>query len=287
MSSTGAAHPRLSGMKFLVEEVLSSGPKDTVMRIGDQGDLGKAYALKIIKREEPADDVLLDHARAAVEASAKLGHPAALRYYDFRIKKKFFVIVERAEVLMEFVDGQSLDKIEGLEVGPCVLIFHQLAAGLAHMHRRAVRHGDLKPSHVLLSRSGHVKTFGYGLNLVKDRSGGRGTPQYMAPEQMKGNVIDEKTDLYNLGATMYHVATGRPANVGGRAAGEGGKIPLPTALNHKIPSRLNNLIVACLQSNPHKRPEGAFNVEQELKAIAEELALNEGMLRGIASGRSQ
>lgn len=281
MSTTG---PKLSSMKFMVEGVLDSTGEGTVVRIGDQNDLAKPYALKIIKREGPEDDAELDRAQAAVEASAKLGHPAALRYYDFRIKKKFFIIPDRGELLMEFVDGRSLDKFETLEVGPGTLVFRQLAAVLNHMHRRGVRHGDVKPSHVMLTNGGQVKTLGYGLNLLKNRSVKRGTNQYMAPEQMKGNVIDEKTDLYNLGATMYQLLTGRPANVGGRAMGEGGKIPLPTALNPKISSKLNNLIVACLQSNPHKRPEGAFNVEQELNGLIKEMGLDDDSLRGLARG---
>lgn len=279
MSATG---PKLSSMKYMVEGVLDSEGEGTVVRIGDQNDLAKPYALKLMKREGPESDAELDRARAAVEASAKLGHPVALRYYDFRLKKKFLVIPDRGELLMEFVDGRSLDKLKTLEVGPATLIFRQLAAVLGHMHRRGVRHGDLKPSRVMLSHSGQVKTLGYGLNLLKDKTVKRGTPQYMAPEQMNGNVIDEKTDLYNLGATMYQLLTGRPANVGGRAMGEAGKIPMPTALNPKISSKLNNLIVACLQSNPHKRPEGAFNVEQDLNGLVKEMGLDESSLRGLA-----
>lgn len=279
MSTTG---PKLAGMKFRVEGVLDSEGEGTVVRIGDQNDLAKPYALKVIKCEGAESAAELDRARAAVEASAKLGHPAALRYHDFRIKKKYVVVPDRGELLMEFVDGRSLDKIEGLEVGPATLIFRQLAAVLNHMHRRGVRHGDLKPSHVMLSRAGQVKTLGYGLNLLKNRNVKRGTTRYMAPEQMKENVVDEKTDLYNLGATIYQVLTGRPANVGGRAVGEGGKIPMPTALNPKVSGKLNNLVVACLQSNPHKRPEGAFNVEQELNGLIQEMGLDDGSLRGLA-----
>ncbi len=156
---------------------------------------------------------------------------------------------------MEFVDGQSLDAMGTLEVGPGVLIFHELAAVLAHMHRRGVIHGDLKPGHVLLSKTGQVKTLGYGRTWSRTPPPtGRGTPEHMAPEQLKAGTVDERTDLYNLGATIYHIMTGRPANTGSRAMGEGGKIPLPTALNSKIPTKLNNLIVACLQSNPDQPP---------------------------------
>jgi len=169
-------------------------------------------------------------------------------------------------VLMEYVDGQALDRVENLEVGPAVLIFHQIAAALAHLHRRGVLHGDLTPGHVLLSRGGQVKVLGYGRNLARE----------------KAATLDEKADLYQLGATMYRVLNGRPA----RAAGEGGKMSTPTALNPQVPARLNNLVVACLQSNPHKRPEGAFNVEQELKALADEMGLDPTSLRGLARGQA-
>jgi serine/threonine-protein kinase len=278
MTSDGT--PKLAGMKYLVESILSTGEKDTVMRIGDQGDLGKPYALKIIRREDKSDDVRLACARAATEASPKMGHPALLRYYDFRLRKAWFVVVKRGELLMEFVDGQSLDQIKGLKVHHYALIFRQVAAAVAHMHRRGVRHGDIKPSHIMVSKGGQVKVLGYGLSIVRehDKESPLGTKAYMAPEQSKGRALDEKTDIYNLGATMYHVLTGRPFPR--RDDGEG-KAPAPAAVNHSIPIDLSNLVVNCLSSHPPKRPDDMTIVRDRLEAVVKVFGVDDGELKGL------
>ncbi len=280
--------PKLSGMKYLVESILSTDGNSTVMRIGDQGALGKPYALKILKREGPEDDYPIDLARAAAEASPKLGHPAILRYHDYRVKRTLLFQVSRAELLMEYVAGSSLDKIANLKVGPGILIFRQVAAALAHMHRRGVLHGDLTPANVLLSRTGQVKVAGYGLSLATARPQGkqgplpRGTKPYQAPEQAKDDTLDEKTDLYNLGATMYHALTGKPP-AARRPDGDVVKLTTPSAVNPKITPALNNLIVALLQAQPGKRPDDMFGVEQQLEAMAQEQGLDDESLKGLAA----
>jgi eukaryotic-like serine/threonine-protein kinase len=279
------ASPRISGMKFHVEAILNTGPHDTVMRIGDQRDMSKPYAMKIVKREGPEQDVDLGRARAAFEASAKMGHPAILKYHDHRLCKKYLIIPDRAELLMELVEGKSLDRLEGLKVGHWALIFRQVAAALAHMHRRGVRHGDMKPSKAMLSASGQVKVLGYGLSIVreKDKTAELGTRMYMAPEQRKEKVIDDQTDVYNLGATMYHVLTGQPAR---RGEGEG-KASTPMALNPQISTGFNALIMKCLQSSPGKRPESMYQVQQELDGIVEDLKRTDNDLRGLSREKGE
>src|SRR5207253_8052863 len=80
-----------------------------------------------------------------------------------------------------------------------------------HMHRRNVYHADLKPGNVMLSKTGGVKIIDYGLAWIKGESKGRvqGTPEYMAPEQARNQMVNERTDIYNFGATMYRLLTWR------------------------------------------------------------------------------
>lgn len=279
MASDGA--PKLSGMKYLVETILSTGEKDTVMRIGDQGNLGKQYALKFVKRESKEDDVAIDCARAAAESSPKLGHPAILKYHDFRLRKAWLILVQRGELLMEYVEGKSLDQLKDLKISHWALIFQEVAAAVAHMHRRGVRHGDIKPSHVMLGRNGQVKVLGYGLSAVRERNKDAllGTKAYLAPEASKEKVLDDRTDIYSLGATMYHLLTGQPV---GRQ-GEGGKMATPTALNPRVPVDLNNLVVTCLSSTPAKRPEGMYDVQVRLDALVKSLHAESSSLKGLAA----
>ena len=219
------------------------------------------------------------------EASAKVGHPAILKYHDHRLCKKFLIIPDRAELLMELVEGKSLDQLKGLKVGHWALIFRQVAAALAHMHRRGVRHGDMKPTKAMLSTSGQVKVLGYGLSIVReaDKAAELGTRTYMAPEQQKEKVIDDQTDIYNLGATMYHVLTGRTAR---RGEGEG-KASTPMALNPQISTEFNNLIMKCLQSSPAKRPESMYQVQQDLDGIVTGLKRTDEDLKGLARDKGQ
>lgn len=275
------AAPKLATMKYLVESVLCTGDRDTVMRIGDQKDFGKPYALKVVKREEAADDVRIACARAAAEASPKLGHPAALRYHDFRVRKAWLVVTKRAELLMEFVEGRSLDRLKGLKVPAWAVIFREVAAAVAHMHRRGVIHGDLKPSHVMLSKAGQVKVLGYGLNLVqlKEKGVALGTKVYMAPEQARERTIDEKADVFGLGAVMYHLLTGRP--FARREEGDG-KAAAPAAINREVPAELSNLVVSTLSGQREKRPEDMTVVRDRLEAIARGLGADEGLLKGLA-----
>jgi serine/threonine-protein kinase len=277
--------PQLAGLKFLVEAMLDTEGAGKVVRIGDQNQPGRRYALKFISREGPEDDVDLARAKAACQASAKLGHPVPLKYHDFRLKRKFvFFGPGRGELLMEFVPGKAIDALPDLSLDQLVLIFQKVASGLAHMHRRDVRHGDLAPRRVLLTRTGDVKLLGYGLTLVPGplREQYKGERRYMAPEQIRGKILGDRTDVYSLGAVMYHQMTGQPANVGGRAKGDVEKIPLPTRLNPAIPASLNNLLVACLQSDPPKRPETMYEVSQKLDAIVEEMGLEPSLLKGAA-----
>lgn len=281
MSGTSSDdRPQLSGMKFLVESIVKTDDTGTVMLIADQGQLGRRYALKVIKRADESSDVHLALAKAACEASAKLGHPVPVKYHDFQSRKKWFR-TDRGELLMEYVPGKSLDQLEDLSLDQLVLIFQKVAAGLAHMHRRGVRHGDLSPKHVMLTKAGEVKILGYGLTLVSGplREQYKGTRLYQAPEQIRGKILGDRSDIYALGALMYHLMTGQPANIGGRAKGDVEKITLPTRLNPAISASLNSLLVACLQSDPPNRPETMYEVSRRLDAIVQEMNLDSSLLK--------
>ncbi len=280
--------PRLAGMKYFLESILRTDSDGTVMLIGDQNAMGKHYALGIIKREGPDDDIKIEVARARVEASTKANHPNVLKYYDLRIKRKFFRI-DRAEVLMEYVSGKSLDQLEDLTLDQLILVFSKIAAALAHLHRREVRHGNLDPVHVTISRTGGVKLGGYGLSMLPPQylQSMPGNRAYQAPEQIRGKLLTQQSDIYALGALMYHLATGRPANVGGRAKGEVEKIPLPTRLNPGITAELNDLLVTCLQHHPPKRPESMYAVSQTLEEILKSKGIDESDLQGVAGPSAQ
>src|SRR4051812_37516813 len=194
--------PKLSGMKYRVVNELGAGAGSKIFLISDKTAGGKRYALKIVRKNEPEEDIYIQQAKTEYEAAQKLNHPAIAKIYDFRQKKKWFKVTG-AELLMEYVDGKSLDEVEAPELGQLVLIFSHVASALAHMHRRGVFHGDMKPHNIMLSKTGQVKLIDFGTAWIRgqDKNRIQGTPQYMAPEQAVEKTVDEKTDIYNFGAT--------------------------------------------------------------------------------------
>jgi len=261
---------------------LGTGAGSTILQIADRTRGGKRFALKVVKRQDADDDIYIAQALTEFEASKKLNHPNIARVYDCRTKRTLLLKVVSVELLVELVEGKTLDEIELPKLSKLVLIFIQVADALVHMHRRGVFHADLKPSNIMVSTSGQVKLIDFGTAWLKGEEKGRiqGTPQYIAPEQVTDKVVNEKTDMYNFGATMYRMLTGRYANPDGPRIGDlsTGKVIPPVQLNPKVPSGLNALVVACLYVNPARRPDGMYAVRQRLSEVAQSLGLAESDL---------
>jgi len=273
--------PKLSGMKYRVVNQLGTGAGSTILLISDKTSGGKRYALKVVRKQDPEDDVYVQQALTEYEAAKKLNHPAIAKVFDCRLKKSWFK-VKGVELLIEYVEGKTLDEIEGPQLGQLVLIFCQVSSALTHMHRRGVYHGDLKPSNIMLNKAGQVKLIDFGTAWVRgqDKHRVQGTPQYIAPEQAIEKVVDEKTDVYNFGATMYRMFTGRYVQQGIPKPGEDRKLMPPLKVNPRIPAALNELIIASVSLDPSKRPAGMFEIRDQLSAIAKQMGLTEVDLKG-------
>ncbi len=273
--------PKLAGMKYRVVNQLGTGAGSTILLISDKTHGGKRYALKVVRKQDEDDEVYVQQALTEFEAAKKLNHPAIAKVYDCRLKRAWFK-VRGVELLLEYVEGKTLDEIEAPQLGQLVLIFCQVASALSHMHRREVYHGDLKPGNVMLTKTGQVKLIDFGTAWVRGQEKNRvqGTPQYIAPEQASEKVVDKKTDIYNFGATMYRMFTGRYAQQGIPKPGEDRKLTPPIKINTRIPASLNELIVACLALDPRTRPPGMFEVREQMAAIAKEMGLTEFDLKG-------
>ncbi len=282
--SNATSTPKFSDVQYRVVGPLGTGAGSTILQIADRTRGGKRFALKVVKRQDSDDDIYIAQAQAEYEAAKKLNHPSIARIYDCRIKRSILFKVVSVELLMEFVDGKTLDEVEAPVLSQLVLIFNQVADALVHMHRRGVYHGDLKPSNIMVTKEGKVKLIDFGTAWLKGQEKNRiqGTPQYMAPESATEKVVDERTDIYNFGATMYRMFTGRYANPGSMPrTGDNlkNKLVPPVQINANIPGTLNETILACLQVSPERRPADMFEVQQKLAAVAKYLGLNEVELK--------
>src|SRR5262245_26373046 len=260
-----ATTPKLSGMKYRIVNTLGTGAGSTILLISDKTAGGKRYALKVVRKQDPEDEVYVQQALTEFEAAKKLNHPAIAKVHDCRLKKSWFK-VRGVELLMEFVEGKTLDEIEAPELGQLLLMFCHVASAMTHMRRRGVFHGDLKPANIMLTKTGQVKLIDFGTAWIRGQEKNRiqGTPQYIAPEQASEKVVDEKTDIYNLGATMYRMLTGRFPQQGIPKAGDDRKLVPPLKINPRIPGPLNELIIACLSIDPSRRPAGMYEIRDQL-----------------------
>jgi serine/threonine protein kinase len=277
--------PRLADLQYKVVQTIGAGAGSRIFLISDT-KLGTKYALKVVKRHDPSDDVYITQAIHEFEVAQRLNHENILKIHDCRVRRNWFRPTG-VDLLMEYVDGRTLDDLPCPDLGQLVLIFIHVTSALKHMHRRGVYHGDLKPGNLMLSRDGVVKVIDFGTAWIKGQPKDRvqGTPQYMAPEQANARVVDEKTDLYNLGATMYRMLTGHYANVGipngaDSAFGRRIRVKSPMDLNPDVPGTLNEAIMGCLEPDPDRRPAGAFEVKHKLIATARYLGLRPSDLRG-------
>jgi len=275
------SNPQFSGMKYRVVNTLGAGAGSTILLISDKTAGGKRYALKVVRKQEPEDEVYVQQALTEFEAAKKLNHPAIAKVFDCRLKKSWFK-VRGVELLMEYVEGKTLDEIEAPELGQLVLMFCQVASAMSHMHRRGVYHGDLKPGNIMLTKTGQVKLIDFGTAWVRgqDKNRIQGTPQYIAPEQATEKVVNDRTDIYNLGATMYRMFTGRFAQQGIPKAGEDRKLVPPIKINSRLPGALNEIIMASLSIDPTRRPAGMFEIRDQMIGVARHMGLADVDLRG-------
>ncbi len=265
---------------FKILGPLGAGAHSTILRVRRSAD-SKHYALKIVPLNGPEDAKYLEQARHEFRIAKLLDHPNLIKIYSLELQRDWLFRARKVHLLIEYVNGQTLDT-KPLAVPRLVQIFARVAAGLAHMHRRNVYHADVKPNNIMLSRAGEVKIIDYGLAWIKGEAKNRlqGTPEYMAPEQRKLAVVNEQTDIYNFGATMYRLVTLRlpPTQ---------GDIPLDSRswrqllkpvqeCNASAPPELCSLIHRCLEFNPNQRPERMTEVRELLEPMAEQLVRSPG-----------
>jgi serine/threonine protein kinase len=265
--------------KFQVVGTLGTGAHSTILHIRRSAD-ARHYALKVVPIGGPGDAKFLEQAEHEFRVAQMLDHPNLIKIYALETARDWLFRPRKLHLLIEYVNGKTLDTYHHIAIPKLLQIFVQVAAGLVHMHRRGVCHADLKPNNILLSRSGEVKIIDYGLAWIKGENKQRvqGTPEYMAPEQARQRIANERTDIYNFGATMYRLVTLRhpPSMVGDANLPVDSKL-LETRMkpvqecNAQAPAELCDLIHRCLAASPAKRPERVSEIQGVLDRLADEL----------------
>ena len=267
------------GAYSIVSE-LGKGAHSTILHIRRNED-GRAYALKLVPIESADDQKFLDQAEHEFRVSQMLDHPNLIKIYCLDAKKDWLFRVRKVLLLIEFVNGKTLNNVKSVSLSLLVPILVQVASALVHMHRRGVFHADLKPNNIMVTRAGQVKVIDYGLAWIRGESKGRvqGTPEYIAPETTSLGIVNEKTDIFNFGATMYRLVTWKlppplmpaPGTPRLNAKSYAQLLKPVSELNSQAPKELCDLIHACLSFSPDHRPERMSEIQGALDRIAEAL----------------
>ena len=239
---------------------------------------GQVYALKqvILDETKDKDDRFLIQAENEVKVSKKLTHPAIRRILSVeKIRPKGWSRNE-VIVLMELVDGTPLEKLfMNTSVTEKVAIFREVADALAHMNDKGYVHADMKPTNVLVTEGGAVKVIDLGQAhpIGKAKARIQGTPGFMAPEQAEVKPLNERTDVYNFGATMYWMLTGNEVPTAGPGTGRrSAELPTPAnAINRNVPPSLAEVVNISLEPNEHGRWKNMHAVVRQLDKVLAEM----------------
>jgi serine/threonine protein kinase len=235
-----------------------------------RGGLGAVYAARdrttgaavALKRLDP--ELLKSDAGLAGRFVAQARSARHLRHPNIAAVHEAGEAAGTAYVATEMAEGENLRAL--LDAGPlpvarAIRIAHEIASGLAHAHLEGVVHGGLKPSNVIVLRSGGAK--------ITDFAIAAGDPGYMSPEQKAGDPVDHRSDIFSLGALLYEMLTHRRPFDGGAATA-----PPPSEVNPLVPRALDAVVMSMLAAQPAARMPGVPILLRELARLEEGLGLS-------------
>jgi eukaryotic-like serine/threonine-protein kinase len=268
---------------YTIKKRIGVGARTTIYLATDDAN-GTEVALKRVILERPEDVRVFEQVEAEYKIARKVNHPYIRKCY--RLKKIRSMLMTKEMLLaMEYFDGQSLEEGPALSLLDVMLVFRMVATGLNAMHQCGLVHCDIKPNNILLSKAGAIKIIDLGqscrIGTTKRRI--QGTPDYIAPEQVHRKPLGPKTDIFNLGATMYWALTGRtvptliPKKDPFGLAMPQEPIRPPNEVRPQIPAGISKLVMDCVEEDPAKRPTDMMTVISRLDL----------MIHSILSGKSK
>jgi eukaryotic-like serine/threonine-protein kinase len=274
----GHALVTLDGRYHVVERIAAGGMGE-VFRAHD-AVLAREVAIKVLHRSLAGDQAFVDRFRREARAAAALSHPNIVAVYDWGAVDGVYYMV------MEYVRGRAsrelLNTYGRLEPAQAAEVLRQTLLGLGHAHRQGLVHRDIKPENIMVTTEGLVKVADFG--LARAYADGRqtqagtvtGTVQYLAPEQIRGEPADPRSDLYSLGVVSYEFLTGKLPFTGETAMSIAYKhlsdrVPRPSALVPAVPEDLDGFVASATERERELRPESAEAMRLDLEAIEEVL----------------
>jgi serine/threonine-protein kinase len=267
---------------YTIKKRIGSGARSTIY-LATEDSNNRDVALKRVIFDRPEDSRIFEQVETEFKVAQRIDHPYIRKCYKLKKVRSMFQVREML-LAMEYFDGQSLEDGPALSLLDVLLVFRMVATGLNAMHQCGLVHCDIKPNNILLNKAGAIKIIDLGqscrIGTTKRRI--QGTPDYIAPEQVKRKPLGPKTDIFNLGATMYWALTGKtvPTLI---AKKDSFGLPVretlrtPHEARKQIPIGISHLVMDCVKENPMDRPPDMMTVITRLDL----------MIHGLLSGKSK
>ena len=279
---------------YRILEKLGGGGMGVVYKAEDLR-LGRFVSLKFLPEELSREPLAIERFQREARAASSLNHPHICTIYDVdQYEGQSFIV-------MEFLEGQTLKhRISGkaMELERVPELGYQMADALEAAHAKAIIHRDIKPANIFLTERGQIKLLDFGLaKLMPERKGAKlalqksgsfgtttqdahltsdgvalGTVAYMSPEQVRGEELDERTDLFSLGLVLYEMSTGQRAFTGGTSGvifdAILNRAPIPPArLNPAIPLQMELIISKAMEKDRELRYRTASDIRADLQRL--------------------
>ncbi|MDD5367109.1 MAG: protein kinase, partial [Gallionellaceae bacterium] len=263
--------------KYKIVRVLGKGAMGIVYE-GFDPVIERTVAIKTIRVDELDPEEAEEHSRrfkVEAKAAGKLNHPNIVGIYDYGEEQSL------AYIVMEYVQGKELksylDSGQKFPIKQTVHIMGQLLEALGYSHARGVVHRDIKPANLFITEDGMVKLGDFGIARIdsthKTHAGTvLGTPSYMSPEQIKGESVDNRSDLYSCGVILYQFLTGAKPFTGSMVAVMHKVLaedpPKPSSVNPQVTPQLEQVVARAMAKQPDDRYANASQFIEALRTAA-------------------
>ena len=267
---------------FRIIKRIGLGARTTIYLAVDEATK-QNVALKRAMLECPEDKRIFEQIKTEYRTAKQIDHPYIRKCLKL-IKKHKLLQTNELLLSMEMFDGRSLEEARPLSLGDILLVFRMVATALNAMHQQGFVHCDIKPNNILISKEGAIKVIDLGqsckIGTIKPRI--QGTPDYIAPEQVRREHLSHRTDIFNLGATMYWAVTGKnvptliPKKTDiGMPAFQQQEFRAPHKIYRRIPRKISDIIMDCIKEKPADRPASMPVVIARLDILIREIFGNE------------
>jgi len=287
---------------YRLEAMVARSGMSTLFKATDLRD-GRQVAIKVPHAEMEADPVLVERFRREQEIGQELDHPGVVKTFDGEERSRRYMVMEWVEgrLLRSILNEEGLhetgpDGARGLPVERATNLALQILEALDTMHKHGVVHRDLKPENIMVDSGDRIKLIDFGIAMREDArritfvemSPALGTPDYISPEQVKGQRGDQRSDIYSLGVMFYEMLTGEPPFTGANPLAVMNERLLhdPEPVRRRRPevsAELEEILNRALARDPRQRYQTASEMAWELEH-QEQVGVEESERRPVLRG---